>query len=118
MFEKLRRHWSESAIFPLSAIGWSYLLYAYLLQALHIHTPPVCLFYLVTGVHCPLCGMTRAFGALMAGHEAEAVLLYPLAISAFVLWLIGSLSLSGAFVLHTSLAERNPLAVLRSQLCR
>lgn len=33
---------------------------------------PPCLFRLLTGLPCPLCGMTRAFVAMAQGHVAQA----------------------------------------------
>jgi hypothetical protein len=33
---------------------------------------PACMFYQVTGYHCPGCGGQRAFHALLHGHFAEA----------------------------------------------
>lgn len=91
MLRKLRYLWNESPMLPLSAIGWSYLAYAYLLHALHIQTPPVCLFYFLTGVHCPLCGLTRAFAALMTGDVHAATALNVGAVPFFVMWLVGSI---------------------------
>ncbi len=42
----------------------------------------MCLFHWLTGLDCPLCGLTRGLCALAKGHVAEAVrwnLLTPLA---------------------------------------
>jgi hypothetical protein len=96
----LMREWNRSRVLPLSAIGWGYLAYAYLLHALHIYTPPVCLFYLLTGLHCPLCGMTRAFGMLMAGKSTEATHLYPFVVPAFALWVALSFFFASVFAVR------------------
>ncbi|HLU52411.1 MAG TPA: DUF2752 domain-containing protein [Acidimicrobiia bacterium] len=40
--------------------------------------PTLCPFALVTGVACPLCGMTRAVVHLAQGDFAEAVAFHPL----------------------------------------
>lgn len=41
-----------------------------------LHLPP-CLFHLITGVPCPLCGMTTSFSLLLHGRPARAFLAHP-----------------------------------------
>lgn len=41
--------------------------------------PVFCLFRRVSGVACPGCGLTRAFGALAGGRLQEAMAFHPLA---------------------------------------
>ena len=50
--------------------------------------PSHCFVYRTCGLHCPLCGMTRASVALLRGHVIEAVSLNVLAIPyvAFLAW--------------------------------
>jgi hypothetical protein len=71
----------------LAAIGIFYLLFAYILTAYQFPYIPLCPFYLITSIHCPLCGMTRAFGALLHGNLVNAVTYNPLAIPLLLLWL-------------------------------
>lgn len=71
----------------LAAIGMFYLLVAYISTAYHFPSISLCPFYLITSIHCPLCGMTRAFGALLHGNLANAVAYNPLAIPLLLLWL-------------------------------
>ncbi len=40
---------------------------------LHSILSHLCLFHWVTGLDCPLCGMTRAMLALARGHWREAI---------------------------------------------
>ena len=87
MVRRLRQSWVESNALPLAAIGWSYLAYAFALHAFRIQTPPVCIFHLLTGHPCPLCGMTRAFGRLMAGDVVGATHFNAFAIPVFIIWL-------------------------------
>jgi len=50
-----------------------------------VYTPPVeprwrlCPFHWLTGLDCPLCGLTRAFFALAKGHWREAIRFHALA---------------------------------------
>lgn len=94
---RLKIEWQSSSALPLATLGWGYLAYTGALRALNVQTPPVCLFHLITGTPCPLCGMTRAFGCLMVGDSTGAVQLNTFAIPAFILWL----SMSFLFALMT-----------------
>ncbi len=55
------------------------------------HLPSVCLFYNLTGLPCPGCGLTRAFVCLGHGHLREAQHWHPLALVIYgvllLLWL-------------------------------
>ena len=46
-----------------------------------------CPFFLVTGAHCPTCGLTRSIAALFRGDIATSLMFHPagLAVAAFVL---------------------------------
>jgi hypothetical protein len=53
---------------------------------------PLCGFHWLTGLKCPLCGMTRALSALLHGHPAQALqlnALSPLAAAILAALLIG-----------------------------
>ena len=56
----------------LAAIGAVSILFGY------ITGRSICLFYNITGVPCPACGMTRAYKHLFQGHIAEAFNYHPL----------------------------------------
>jgi len=45
--------------------------------------PSVCLYWNLFGVHCPGCGMTRAFSALLHGEWGQALLYNKLVVVAF-----------------------------------
>ncbi|MCE5218343.1 DUF2752 domain-containing protein [bacterium] len=50
---------------------------------------PPCLFRLLTGLPCPLCGMTRAFVAMAQGHVAQAFEAHVLGPAAYtVTWVV------------------------------
>lgn len=50
----------------LTTLGFAYCLYAYVSYAAH-WIIPVCVFRLLTGLPCPLCGLTRSVGAALNG---------------------------------------------------
>ena len=52
------------------------------------HLPSVCLFYHVTGLPCPGCGLTRSFVSLGHGHLRDALHWHPLGPIIFLLFLI------------------------------
>ena len=47
-----------------------------------------CLLHVVTGLHCPLCGMTRGVLAMLRGDLATSVAMHPLAPLVVVMGLI------------------------------
>jgi len=98
MARTLARTWNESPALPLAVTGWSYLAYAFLLHALGTAGPPSCLFLLLTGVPCPLCGMTRAFGALMGGNIDRALAFNHASPFVFAAWTAMTISLTAAFI--------------------
>jgi hypothetical protein len=53
--------------------------------------PSLCLFRRVTGLRCPLCGLTRATHALTRGDVRNAMALYPFAP---LLWVVVVLALA------------------------
>lgn len=58
----------------LAALGVSYLTYAYWIGGRA--SPPslsLCPFLNLTGIPCPLCGVTRSFGAMLHGQLGRAV---------------------------------------------
>jgi len=76
----------------LAAIGIGYLFFAYILTVHHFPYKSLCPFYLITSIHCPLCGMTHAFGELINGNLAKAVAYNALVLPLFVLWMGYTLS--------------------------
>jgi hypothetical protein len=61
--------------------------------------PSICLFYHLTGLPCPGCGLTRSFVSLGHGHLLEALHWHPLGPAIFLLF--GLLWLRcGVFWLH------------------
>lgn len=71
----------------LTALDILYLLFSYLSTEYHFLHVPLCPFYLLTSIHCPFCGMTRAFGALLHFNLADALKYNYLAIPLLLLWL-------------------------------
>lgn len=55
------------------------------------HLPSVCLFYALTGLPCPGCGLTRSFVCLGHGHLRESLHWHPLGLIIYgvllLLWL-------------------------------
>ena len=49
------------------------------------HLPSVCLFYHLTGLPCPGCGLTRSFVCLSHGHVWESLHWHPLGPAIFLL---------------------------------
>ena len=77
-------HWlQERARFGLllSGLGWMYLLYAFLLSkaggAVGIMYMLPCPLLALTGLHCPLCGLTRSLNASLNGDHQAAVAFHP-----------------------------------------
>jgi len=71
----------------LGVVGMSYALPLFWSRGV---TPiPPCLFHLVTGQPCPMCGATRSFVAIAHADFGKAVYLYPLAPLMFLALLIG-----------------------------
>jgi hypothetical protein len=63
------REWRSLDEVTLTRLTWLWLGYgAFALVAGQRQLPPVCLFGLVTGHRCPLCGLTRSVNRLMRGH--------------------------------------------------
>ena len=50
------------------------------------HLPPLCLFYHLTGLPCPGCGLTRSFVCLGHGQFLEALHWHPLGPAIFLLF--------------------------------
>lgn len=83
---------------PIASLGWAYLAYVFasrvlsldefVRHSLQIQSIPVCLFNLLTGIECPLCGLTRAFGQIMLGNFESATQLNSIALPVFVAWLL------------------------------
>ena len=89
--DRLREEWATDPL-PMAVIGWGYFGLAFAQHALHLYGPPLCPFRLLTGHPCPLCGMTHAFGALMAGDVSAAVHFNAFVVPVFVGWLAMTLA--------------------------
>lgn len=48
--------------------------------------PSICLFYNLTGLPCPACGLTRAFICIGHGHLGQSLHWHPLGLPLFVLF--------------------------------
>lgn len=83
---RIGAEWADNDL-PLAVMGWGYLALASAQRAFHMYGPPLCPFRLLTGHPCPLCGMTHAFGALMAGDIPAAIHFNAFAVPAFAIWL-------------------------------
>jgi hypothetical protein len=66
----------------------SYLVYCYSIIEFNIKHIPICPFYLITSVHCPLCGMSRSFGELLHGNLDRSLTYHPLSIYLFLFFVI------------------------------
>ena len=51
----------------LAALGWLYLVFAYVVVEYSLPYVSVCPFFLLSGLHCPLCGSTRFVGMWLHG---------------------------------------------------
>lgn len=68
---------------------------------------PPCVFHLLTGLHCPGCGLTRALHALVHGDIARAWAMHPLLLVALpLLAAMAGQALSGRTVLPSVLDRR------------
>ncbi len=47
-----------------------------------------CLFYKITNLPCPMCGMTRAFSDIFTGHFISALKLHILSFVIFFFWVL------------------------------
>jgi len=71
----------------LALIGAMYPIVSWVVVEYRLRYVPLCPFYLLTSLHCPLCGMTRSFGRLLHGDITGALTLHPLVFHLFVLWI-------------------------------
>ena len=71
----------------LGALWLAYMLYAYGLGSYSEALPhPVCPFLWLTGIPCPLCGLTHALWSLLHGGFVAALRVNPLCFPAFISW--------------------------------
>jgi len=70
----------------LAAISLFYLLFAYIVIEHRFPHLPICPFYLITSIHCPLCGMTRSIGELLHGNIGIALVYHSLSIPLLLFW--------------------------------
>jgi hypothetical protein len=69
------RRWRSGRFWRVAAILGGLAVLALVPTAWLERTPSVCLYWNVFGVHCPGCGMTRAFSALLH-HDFTRALSY------------------------------------------
>jgi hypothetical protein len=72
----------------LALLGHTYLLVCLAVHAGMLQAAILCPFRWLTGMDCPLCGLSRAFGCLLTGNIAAALRYHPLAPELFTLWVI------------------------------
>lgn len=84
----------------LACVGAAYLAFAACVRDVGPLVGSLCPWRALTGHPCVLCGMTRAWGALLHGDVAGAFLLHPVAPLLLPLWL------SGTAVLWVRVARR------------
>ena len=89
--------WAWGATGLAATIAW-----AWLSGMSSAPVEPLCLFYRVTHVSCPTCGMTRAFLSLAHGDVRSALAFHPWAISfaaqALAGWLVWALALARVLI--------------------
>jgi len=73
--------------FALVCIGLVYLIFSYIVIKHGLTYIPICPFYLITGIHCPFCGMTRSLGELLHGDVDSALSYHPCAVILMISWL-------------------------------
>jgi hypothetical protein len=78
-------NFTRNAIF--ASLGVFYLWFSYIATAYHLPYIPLCPLYLITSIHCPLCGMTRSFGELLHGNVGLALTYNSFSLILFILWL-------------------------------
>jgi uncharacterized membrane protein len=71
-----------------AGIGAAALLAPAIVDVEHFHLIPFCPFRTLTGLPCPLCGMTRALSHLWRGEWDEAVALHALSPMVFTLLVV------------------------------
>lgn len=71
----------------LSCVAILYLLFAYISGAYELPYIPTCPLFLITSMHCPLCGMTRSFAELLHGNIGTALTYHLLSIPLLFSWI-------------------------------
>ena len=65
-----------------------------------------CLFYEITKLPCPACGITRAFSDIFTGHFISALKLHILSIIVFLLWALTAVITFTPFTLRKRIIEK------------
>ena len=65
-----------------------------------------CPFYLVTGAHCPTCGLTRSVAALFRGDIGTSAMFHPAGIAIALLIVIAVVAPQLIYDLHRTSVER------------
>lgn len=78
-------------IMVISLISYGWLFFNFYSQSTASSVPTVCIFKQITTLPCPACGTTRSVITIANGEIAEAVMINPLGILAFLLLIISPL---------------------------
>ena len=65
-----------------------------------------CPFFLVTGAHCPTCGLTRSVAALFRGDIGTSVMFHPAGLALAFLVVVAAVAPRVIYDLHRTSAER------------
>ena len=92
----------------LALLGLTYLLVCRAVRAGMLDSVSLCPFRWLTGVDCPFCGLSHAFGCLLTGNLAAALHFHSEAPELFTLWVVStvlaavhSLSADGPWLLRS-----------------
>lgn len=80
------------------------------------HLPSVCLFYHLTGLPCPGCGLTRSFVCLGHGHFRESLHWHPLGFVIYAVFLLLWLRCGIFWLRGITLLPLSPYAASRLSL--
>lgn len=72
----------------LMGVGATYLGYAVAVKFGHGLGFAVCPFKMLTGMPCPLCGLTHSWGAAFGGHFEESITIHPFGLPLLTAWMI------------------------------
>lgn len=82
----------------LAGVGWGYLLFAYTLplqgSAGLLSTLLRCPFRALTGIGCPLCGLTRSWHAILTGPWRDGLTYHPLGPELLITWTVSTFLLT------------------------
>lgn len=103
----MRLKHKEATVLALGGLGTAYLSYCGMRTYGIVPFRFNCPFWLLTGLSCPLCGMTRSIARLLAGDVQQSLILHPLGLVAFVA-LVSLALVSLSMLLRTRIRIRGP----------